>query len=445
MDFNLLIEAINSWLSGLPLLVYVITIGIICTVAFRMVQFRLFIQAWKVTLAPAKQESHDTMTPFQAFINTLSASIGNGSIAGVATAVYSGGPGSAFWIVVFGFIMMAVRFAEVYTSTWYSIHKQSATTSGLGGPMLYLKDVIGGDYLAGIYAVACTVFGLTVGNAMQANSIALAMYTTWKIPYLVVALCMFFFVAYILYGGDKRIIAASDTIVPLKVFLFFSSALIILCYHYAAIPHAFYLIVHSAFSSSALTGAAYGISVMAALRYGLNRSILATESGLGTIAILFGFNKQDGVDPLRSALMGMIGTFISTIVCFLVVLCIVVSDVWSTGLMSTALTIAAFNTVFGVYGGWLVSFLSVSFGIGVLVAYAYITRASFLYLTGGRYMGLFIILYCLAAFCGAITTPTLMFAASDIPLAILLYINLFGLLYLLPQMSKAVRGEQNHA
>jgi AGCS family alanine or glycine:cation symporter len=378
------------------------------------------------------------MTPFQAFINTLSASIGNGSIAGVATAVYAGGPGSAFWIVIFGFFMMAVRFAEVYISAWYSLHKKSTTESGLGGPMLYLHDVIGGTYLAPLYAIACVLFGLTVGNAVQTNSIALSMHTAWSVPTIFVALGMGLFAAYILFGGDKRIIVASDAIVPIKVGLFFISAAIIVLYHITALPDAIALIVRSAFSSTAVTGAAYGISVMSALKYGLNRSIMATESGLGTIAILFGFTQNP--DPMRSALLGMIGTFVSTIVCFLVALCIVVSGVWSSGLTSTQLTIAAFNTVFGFYGGWLVSFMSVTFGIGVLVAYAYITRAAFLYITGGRLQTIFICLYCLAAFFGALTNPTLIFTAADIPLALLLFINLFGILYLLPGISRIVRN-----
>jgi AGCS family alanine or glycine:cation symporter len=262
------------------------------------------------------------------------------------------------------------------------------------------------------------------------------MHTTWSIPAVLVALGMGLFVVYILCGGDKRIIAASDTIVPIKVGVFFVSAAIIIVYHITALPAALALIIQSAFSSNALKGAVYGISVMSALKYGLNRSILATESGLGTIAILFGFTQN--ADPMRNALMGMIGTFVSTIVCFLVALCIVISGVWSSGLTSTQLTIAAFNTVFGFYGGWLVSFLSVTFGIGVLVAYAYITRAAFLYITGGRWPIIFVILYCLASVCGALTTPTLIFAAADIPLALLLYINLFGIICLLPRISNIV-------
>jgi alanine or glycine:cation symporter, AGCS family len=436
MNVDALILTISAWVSGLPLLLFVVGVSIICTIAFHWIQFREFAEAWKVTLAPSTSTTAGEMTPFQAFVNTLSASIGNGSIAGVATAVYAGGPGSAFWIVFFGLILMAVRFAEVYASAWYGAHTRDGRSSGLGGPMLYLRDVTGGCYLAPLYAISCVFFGLTVGNAVQTNSIALSMQTAWGISPLLVASVLLFFVAYILLGGAARIIAASDTIVPVKVTVFFVSACIILVYHYAALPGAFALIIKSAFSSSAFAGGVFGFSVLSAIQYGMQRSVMATESGLGTIAILFGFTGN--ADPVRSALMGMIGTFVSTIVCFLVALCIIVSGVWHNGLTSTQLTISAFNTVFGIYGGWIVSFLSVSFGVGVLVAYAYITRAAFLYLTNGRWDNLFVILYCAAAFFGSITTATTIFAAADIPQALLLFINLFGLLCLLPRLRKTL-------
>jgi len=436
MDFGALVSSISSWIAGPPLLFFVIGVSIVCTISLRFIQFRLFYRAWQVTLTPDRHATGE-MTPFQAFINTLSASIGNGSIAGVATAVYAGGPGSAFWLVIFGLILMAVRFVEVYASAWYGMQKNNTQSHGMGGPMLYLKKVVpGGELLATSYAAACLLFGLVVGNAVQTNSIALSMQTAWNINSSVIAVLMSFFVAYILFGGAKRIVIASEAIVPIKVGVFFLSALAILGYHYAAIPGALSLIMQSAFSTSALSGSILGFSVVSAMRYGMQSSVMATESGLGTIAILFGFTGD--TNPMRSALMGMIGTFISTLVCFLVGLCIVVSGVWSNGLTSTQLTIAAYNTVFGWYGGWIVTFLSVTFGIGVLVAYAYIARAAFLYLTKDRWEPLFVIMYCVAAFFGAITTATTIFEAANIPQAMLLGINLFGLMCLLPRLRKTI-------
>lgn len=439
MDVSMLIQTISDQVAGLPLLIFVATGAVIYTLALRGIQFRYFMRGWRETLMPQSSATAGDMTPLQAFVNTLGASIGNGSIAGVATAVYAGGPGSLFWLLIFGFVMMAIRFAEVYISTLYG-NRYTGTQATLGGPMLYLQDVPGGKGVAWLYAVMCVLFGLLVGNAVQTNSISLAMNATLGVSVWLIGIILTLFVAYLLFGGAARIVAIADMIVPIKVVLFFASALFIVFYHGAALPAALLLIVQSAFNPQAIFGAALGATVFQAMRYGLTRSVMATESGLGTIAILFGFTGN--ANPLSSALMGMIGTFVSTMVCFLVGLCIVISGVWDSGLTSTALTLAAYNTVFGVAGGALVSFLTITFGAGVLVAYAYITRAAFLYITQGRYESIFIFLYCGAALMGAVINAQTVFAAGDIPLAFLLALNVYGLLVLLPRVRPQILAEK---
>lgn len=362
MEILTQITSLGSWIIGLPLMIFVVATSVIYTIALKGIQIRYFFRAWKEALAPSSSQSTGNMTPMQAFLNTLNMGIGNGSLAGVGTAIYAGGPGSAFWILFFGFILMSIRFAEVYVSTLYGACIPDKNSPTLGGPMLYLRNMFGGRIIAYIYALACVFFGLAVGNAIQANSVALSLSTTWGINKWHVAIAVFIFVAYILLGGAQRIIKVSERIVPIKVVVFFASALAIIIYHYQSLIPAFKLIMTNAFSSHALAGGATGFAVQQAIRYGMNRSIMATESGLGTAAILFGFTGSK--DSMHNGLMGMLTTFISALVCFLVALCIIVSGVWNNGLTSTELTIASFNTVFGVYGGWIVSFLAITFGIG---------------------------------------------------------------------------------
>ena len=139
--------------------------------------------------------------------------------------------------------------------------------------------------------------------------------------------------------------------------------------------------------------------------------------------------------------MGMISTFVSTCVCFIVVLCIMVSGMWDSGLTSTALTVAAFNTVFGNFGGWIVSFLSISFGMGVLVTFAYIVRAAWLVLSQGRFEYVFAVLYCTAAFVGALVDVHLVWAAIAMINGAMLVINLFGVAYLLPVIRSSMRAK----
>src|SRR5437899_2901050 len=116
-------QILDIYVLGWPLIIGTLSVGIACTIAFNFIQIRYFLNSWKYVFFPEKQETGTTgkgnVTPFQAFVNTLSANIGNGSLAGMATAIALGGPGSAFWVVVIGIVMMSVRFAEVYLSTYY--------------------------------------------------------------------------------------------------------------------------------------------------------------------------------------------------------------------------------------------------------------------------------------------------------------------------------------
>ncbi len=421
-----------NWLLGAPLIIYAVGVGIICTIAFRFIQFRTFFAAWRTIIFPDKKTvALGEMSPFQAFMNTLSTNLGNGSVVGAATAVVSGGPGAGIWVLIVGMLMMAIRFAEVYASTYYGA--RAPKNSALGGPMLYLKEVAGGQILSFLYAVCCFIFGLVVGNAMQTHAISLSIETTWGINAYISAIVITLFICYVVFGGAKRIIAVSDRIVPVKVIVFFGASIILIVFHSAALIPALKLMCMSAFTPSAVAGGIFGFTIMQAIQSGMNLSVTATESGLGTAAILFGYTGSK--DAMRNGLMGMISTFVSSLVCFLVSLCIVISGVWDSGLQSSALTISAFNTVFGVWGGWIVSFLSVSFGAGVLVSYAYITQAAWLSVTGGKLKEIFVVMYCIAAFLGAVVNVKLVWGAVALINGILLSINLWGLLLLTPRIA----------
>lgn len=429
MFFDHILNALMGW----PLILYVIGISIICTIALRAIQVRYFGYAWKLILFPPKQAAgiKADMTPLQAFVNTLSTNLGNGSLAGVATAIYAGGPGAALWMIIIGFFLMAVRFAEVYLSVLFGTQKKPGA---IGGPMLYLQSIMGGRLLAPLYTIFCLSF-MIVGSAIQSNSIRISM-ENWKINPLITASVLLIFILYVVFGGAARIVKISDRIVPLKVIVFFLSTTIVLVYHSSALIPALKLMLSTSFSSPALTGGVIGFSVQQAMRFGILRSINATESGLGTAAIFF--SATGSKEPEKDGIVAMLSTFIGTLVCFILALCIVASGVWNTGLTSTALTIAAFSTVFGWLGGWVVSFLSISFGIGVLVSYAYITKEAWLSLARGKLVQTFTLVYCLCVFAGALVNVDLVFRLADITNVGMLVINLFGILYLLPKIMHGI-------
>lgn len=438
MDISHTIVTIAQVALGWPLMIYVASASIICTLFFKGIQFRLFTKACSIIFKPHKTATlKKGLTPLQAFVNTLSSNLGNGSIAGMATALYYGGPGATIWLIIFGLILMAVRFAEVYAST--GLNTTHSKNELLGGPVTYLQLVPGGIYLSPLYAYFCLLFSLGGGNAIQANSIQISLAATWGTSALSVASILLLFVTYVVCGGAARIIKVSDALVPIKVGLFFITAFIVLGYHIQAIPHALWLMFSGAFSTSAFFGGALGASITQAIKYGMARSIFGSESGLGTAAVLFGSTEKS--NALESSLMGMMSTFVSTLVCFLVALCITASGAWSSGLNSTALTVAAFQTVFGFVGGWIVSFLALTFGLGVIITYAYIVRVTWLYITGGRYQFLGMLLYCLSTFFGALMAVEVVWALVDLVMVGMLVINLYGLTWLLPQISKQLNKD----
>ncbi len=427
------LEAILGW----PFITYVITIGIICTAALGFVQFKYFFRAWKATFFPEKPQIASTtadMSPFQAFLNALNSSIGNGTIAGVATAIAIGGPGAAFWIATISFILMILRFAEVYLSAYYSAKAPAGTA--IGGPMLYLNEVH--SVLPYIYAAFCLFFGLMVGNTMQSNSINLGfeMATGWNIAW-VIAILVSLFVGYILLGGASRVAKASEAIVPFKVGLFFTCAIIIFIYHYQHIIPSIALIFKSSFEPSAAAGGIAGFSIQTAMREGISRSISTTESGLGTAGILFG--STGSKTPFKDGLMGMLSSFISSLSCFITALLIMVSGVWNSGLTSTALASKAFGTVFGLTGNWVVMILSISFGIGVLVTYSYITREAWLFLTKQRYNWAFNLLFCMMAFAGPLIDVKRVWSLVEIASDLMIFLNLFGIVMLIPVIRRGIK------
>lgn len=440
---NNLAMLLNDFLWNWPLIIIFFVTATIITIALRFVQIRYFFTAWKLLLLPgsvAKGTKGD-MTPFQAFINALSSSLGNGSIGGMATAVYAGGPGAAVWMFVFGLFSMAIRYCEVYLSTAFGV--QHIGGGLVGGPMVYLSKVPGKKFLPYLYALFCFAYALITGNAMQANTIQLGFVHIFGIQPLIIAVTLLLFMLYVVFGGAKRIVKVSDAIVPVKVGVFFISACIVLVYHYAQLLPALMIIFKAGLTPSALAGGAFGYTVQQAIRFGTSRTLNATEAGLGTAAVIFG--GSGSTEPAKDGIMSMLGTFISAnLVCFSIALMLVASGVWNNGKTSLDLTISAYETVFGSFGGWIVTFLSVSFGLGVLVAYAYIARNCWLFLTKGNYLVVGNLIFCSLTFLGALVKVDLVWNLADIISACLLMINIFAIVWLLPYLKKGLAAYANN-
>ncbi len=439
MDIPSFVHTLEVYLTGSVYLTYIIIIGILCSIALRFAQVRYFGKALKQIFTPEPTagiaEGKAEVTPIQAFLNTLNANFGNGAVVGPAVAVFAGGPGALAWYLIIGVLLMAIRYSEVYLSIYFgSKASPEHIKTGLGGPMLYLLNVPAGRFLSYVYAFFGFAMCIILGCGFQANSISTSLETTWSVPQLATAIFLLVFVVYVMLGGAHRVAQVSEKIVPFKVGLFLLATFAVLVYNYQALWSSLVLIFTSGLGLKAFTGGAMGFTLQQAMSAGVQRSIMASEAGLGSAAIMFGATSSKS--PVKDSMLAMVGTFISIILCFIMGLSIVASGVWNSGAQGTTLAIQAFSSVFGIYGGWVISILAATLGLGVLAAYVYIFRELFLFLTGGRFAFLLPIIYGFFTFGGALVSLGFVIDCGDIAMALMVIINLFAIAYLLPVIRK---------
>lgn len=391
----------RDFMWGQWMIVLLVGTGVILTLATRGIQIRKFILSMKFvfTGAMGKDKSEDAegdISPFAALMTALAATVGNGNIAGVATAIATGGPGAPFWMWVSAFFGMATKYAEGFLGVKYRKVSEDGTMAG--GPMYYARDGIKnkrfGKILGMTFAVcggATALFG--TGNMAQSNSIALAVQTQFGVPTVISALVLTIFVGLVIIGGIKRIGAVSEKLVPAMIAMYFLGAIIILIVKVDQLWDAFMLVVQCAFSLEAAGGALVGTSVQRAISLGVSRGVLSNEAGLGSAAIAQSAAKSP--DPGYNGLLAMTGTFIDSIfVNSITTFIIIVTGVWKLtpaaghllsedGITSTELTIAAFNEVIP-FGGVIIALASFLFGYSTLLGWAYYGERCIGYIWGVR-------------------------------------------------------------
>lgn len=444
MDFSSIIIATGQNIWGWPLLVGVFLASVFVSLQLRFVQFRYFFSSIRMLFSAndhdASNKKASELTAFQAFINTLGANIGNGSLGGIPVAICTGGPGAIFWLLVMSTFAVALRYAEVYLGmVFIGKHRFG---SAKGGPMLYLSLLPGGFVLSYAFALFCFGYAIFAGNIIQCNTVGLALQKTWSIDPYYTAFFVLAFILYILVGGSARVVNVLDKLVPFKVALFIGSCLIVLMYNYQAIPHAFYLIWQGAFHPQAFIGGSLGYALQTVMTVGLQRSVLIHEAGLGTAAVAFG--STTGQFAVKDSILSMLSVYINThIICLMIGLALLTTGVWNNGETSSALVVSAYETVFGSFGGWIISFLSINFGISVLVSYAYLGKVCWNFLTGGRLMFVFPIVYATAAFIGTFMKVSLAWDLADIVNAGLLIVNILGLVWFMATIRQGLKDYES--
>jgi AGCS family alanine or glycine:cation symporter len=410
--------------------------GIFLTLRFRLVQ----LVHWREVLAAmrrAPSAGGGSLSPFQAFTTALAASIGTGNIAGVATAIVSGGPGALFWIWCYGFFATAIKFAEAVLGVRY---RQLGGGRLSAGPMHYLRDGLGLPRLGWLYALVAGIAALTTTPFTQPNSIAVVMRSELGVPTLATGIVVALLTWLVIIGGVTSIGRAAERLAPAKVILYFAGGLLVLLLHAERLPATLLLVVREAFSMRAATGSAAGIGIMVAMRYGLARGIYANEAGYGTAAVAYGTARSER--PVLQGYAAVLEVFIISFVTSTVsALTILVTDVWRSGLTSTAAVAAAFNQAVPVAGGWVVAFCAFMFGYTTLIGWAYYGEQFLEYVLGPRVVTPYRWSYCGLVVLGATSRVDLVWAWGDLMNGLQIFPNLIGVLGLSGVVARLLRED----
>jgi len=416
------IQSLADWLFMPWVVAVLLAAGLFLTFRTRFVQVRRFAEAWRTAFTQERSGSSGVLTPFQAFMTALAASIGTGNIAGVATAIVSGGPGALFWIWVYGFVAMAIKFAEAVLGITF---RETGASAVLSGPMYYLRDGLRSPSLAWLFALVAAVAALTTTPFTQPNSMALVLNTVVGIPKIVSGITIAVLTWLVIIGGIKSIGRAAEKLSPLKVGLYLAGGLIVILFNASRIPSVFSLIFERAFSLRAVAGG--GLGILVAMRYGIARGIYANEAGYGTAAVAYG--TAQSAQPAQQGLNAIIEVFIVSFVTSTIsALTILLTGVWESGLTSTAAVAAAFDTVMPVAGGYIVAFCAFLFGYTTLIGWAYYGEQFFEYILGRRVTMPYRWIYCLLIPFGAISKVATVWAWGDLMNALQVFPNLIGLI-----------------
>jgi AGCS family alanine or glycine:cation symporter len=416
--------------------------GLFLSVRYGFVQLRRLPEAFRAMVAQQSEAAGGALTPFQAFMTALGASIGTGNIAGVATAIISGGPGALFWIWVYGFVATAVKFTEAVLAVRY---REGQGDTLRVGPMYYLRDGLKSRWLASTFALVAGVGALTTTPFTQPNSIALALDSVFGIPTWVAGIVIAVLVWAVIIGGIKSIGRVAEFLSPLKVGLYLVGGVVVIVMFADRLPHVLGLV----FSEALTTRSAMGFGWFIAMRYGIARGVYANEAGYGTAAVAYGTARSDR--PSQQGLQAVMEVFIiSFITGSISALTILVSGVAEASIAaaqsgapyvtSTAAVAAAFNAAVPTVGGWVVAFCAFLFGYTTLIGWAFYGEQFLEYIFGSKIALPYRWVYCLLIPFGAVMRPEFVWAWGDLMNVLQVFPNMVGLIGLSGVAAAYARG-----
>lgn len=432
------ISLINGWAWGPPMLIMILGTGLFLMIGLRGMPILRLGYGFRMLWRGRHEQGQGDITPFNALMTSLSATIGTGNIAGVGTAIAIGGPGALFWMWCTALVGMATKYAEAVLAVRY--REVDENNNHVGGPMYYIKNGLGEKWLwlAGAFAVFGMVAGFGIGNAVQANSVADAMQSKFQIPFYVTGGVMMVLVGLVLIGGIRWIAKVAGKLVPLMAIAYVLGGLIVILFHLPEVPGAVANIVSMAFSPAAGAGGAAGAGMIIAIQMGVARGIFSNEAGLGSAPIAHAAAETDS--PVRQGTVAMLGTFIDTlIICTITGLVIMVTGAWTSGETGASLSAMAFSEGLPGFGGYVVTFGLAIFAFTTILGWSVYGERCAEYLFGVGAIVPFRVLWVLVLPLGAVSGLELVWKLSDTLNALMALPNLIALLLLSPIVFRITR------
>ena len=435
---NSVLEKIDDFVWGVPLIVLILTVGIYLTIRLRGLQVIRLKKGVKLLFAKDTSGDNGEISSFGALCTALSATIGTGNIVGVATAIVTGGPGALFWMWIAALLGTATKFAECMLAVKY----RTVADDGhiVGGPFYYIENGMGKKWrwlakLFAFFGVGVGLFG--IGTFTQVNGISNAVNNffdpdkawTVVITGIILTIC----VGLVIIGGLKRITKVAEIVVPFMAILYVVSALLVIIFNIQKVPAAFVEIIESAFGLRAATGGAVG-AIMIAMQKGIARGIFSNEAGLGSAPIAASAAKTN--EPVEQGLVSMMGTVIDTLmICTLTGFTIVITGAWDMGLEGVAVTTKAFQLglPFPTQAASLILMIClVFFAFTTILGWDYYSEKCLEYLTNGnqKIVKTYRWIYIAAIFIGPYMTVSAVWTIADIFNGLMALPNLIALVAL---------------
>ncbi len=437
-SLNELISAINGIVWGPLMLVLILGTGLYLMYGLSFMPLRRIGYGFKLLWQGRQEKGEGDIAPFNALMTSLSATIGTGNIAGVATAIFLGGPGALFWMWCTALVGMATKYAEAVLA----VKDREVDRNGLhiGGPMFYIKNGLKPHWgwLGTCFAVFGALAGFGIGNTIQANSVADVINSTFAVPHIVTGIIIAILAALVLVGGIKRIASVAGKLVPLMAVSYVIAGLLILIINYQGVPQALELIFSHAFTPVAATGGFAGAAVWAAIRFGVARGIFSNEAGLGSAPIAHAAASTNS--PVQQGNIAMLGTFIDTIIlCSITGLVIITTGVWKLGETGASLSSAAFELALPGVGNYIVTLGLSIFAFTTILGWSFYSEKCVEYLFGEGAIKPFRVLWILAIPIGATASLNFIWLVADTLNALMAIPNLIALILLSPVVFKLTK------